>query len=186
MIVGKHGVKWNSPEHNDLKFFSTFRMRISQQREVKILLKQPASAHDFASRMFTSRLRLFSFSDPWPLDAVAAFLAGTSKDLLGLSPASCAFVTTGFGQKLIERDLEELSRFFEAACRRNRELRSRYQIASDLIAPEELDDLIVLILVRVQIETNYPRPGANAPDAISIRGQSWQSRFQGPHHAGHV
>ncbi len=43
-----------------------------------------------------------------------------------------------------------------------------------------------LILVRVQGETNYPGPCADAPHAISIRRQPWQAGFQGTHHPGHV
>ena len=43
-----------------------------------------------------------------------------------------------------------------------------------------------LIPVRVQGETNYPGPCADAPYAISIRRQPWQASFQGTHHPGHV
>ena len=43
-----------------------------------------------------------------------------------------------------------------------------------------------LILVRVQMETNYPRPSANTPHAIAIRSQPWQAGFQSPHYPGHV
>ena len=43
-----------------------------------------------------------------------------------------------------------------------------------------------LILVRVQVETNNPGPGADALHAVSIRRQPWQACFQGPHHPGHV
>ncbi len=46
--------------------------------------------------------------------------------------------------------------------------------------------LELLILVRVQGETNYPGPGADAPDAISIRSQPWQASLQSAHHSGHV
>ena len=42
------------------------------------------------------------------------------------------------------------------------------------------------ILVRVQVETNYPRPGADAPHARGVRGQARQPGFQSPHYAGHV
>ena len=44
----------------------------------------------------------------------------------------------------------------------------------------------VLILVRVQIETNYPGPCADTPHPIVIRSQPWQARFQSSHHSGHV
>jgi hypothetical protein len=44
----------------------------------------------------------------------------------------------------------------------------------------------VLILVRVQDETNNPRPGANAPHPVSICRQPWQTGLQGSHHSRHV
>ncbi len=47
-------------------------------------------------------------------------------------------------------------------------------------------EVLCLILVRVQGETNYPGPGADAPDAISIRSQPWQASLQSAHHSGHV
>ena len=43
-----------------------------------------------------------------------------------------------------------------------------------------------LILIRLQVETNYPGPCANASHSISIRGQSRQSSFQRLYHARHV
>jgi len=43
-----------------------------------------------------------------------------------------------------------------------------------------------LILVRVQVETNNPRPCADTPHPIAIRSQPWQARFQSSHHSGHV
>ena len=43
-----------------------------------------------------------------------------------------------------------------------------------------------LILVRVQAETNNPRPCTNAPHPVLVRSQPWQARFQGSHHPGHV
>ena len=46
--------------------------------------------------------------------------------------------------------------------------------------------VVSLILVRVQGETNYPRPSADARHAITIRSQPWQARFQGSHHPSHV
>jgi hypothetical protein len=36
---------------------------------------------------------------------------------------------------------------------------------------------VSLILVRVQVETNYPGPGADTPHPIAIRSQPWQARF---------
>ena len=46
--------------------------------------------------------------------------------------------------------------------------------------------LLELILVRVQVETNNPRPCTDASHPVSIRSQPWQARFQGSHHPGHV
>ncbi len=109
-----------------------------------IIIKRPVSADDFASRMFTSRLRQFFFSKSSLLEAVTAFLDGRSKALLDLIPSECAFVKTGFGDKLVASDLQILSHFFETSCRRNREFRSRFEISSPIISPEELDDLVVL------------------------------------------
>ena len=47
-------------------------------------------------------------------------------------------------------------------------------------------DIDRLILVRVQGETNNPGPGTETPHAVSIRGEPWQTRFQGLHHPGPV
>ena len=47
-------------------------------------------------------------------------------------------------------------------------------------------DFSRLILVRVQAETNNPRPCTNAPHPVLVRSQPWQARFQGSHHPGHV
>ena len=57
---------------------------------------------------------------------------------------------------------------------------------ADMRAPVAVWEEVRLILVRVQVETNYPRPGADAPHSIVIRSQPWQARFQGSHHPGHV
>ena len=43
-----------------------------------------------------------------------------------------------------------------------------------------------LILVRVQAETNNPRPCTDAPHSISVRSQPRQAHFQGSHYSGHV
>jgi len=43
-----------------------------------------------------------------------------------------------------------------------------------------------LILVRFQVETNDPRPGADASHPVPIRSQPRQALFQGSHHPGHV
>jgi hypothetical protein len=43
-----------------------------------------------------------------------------------------------------------------------------------------------LILMRVQVATNNPRPGADAPHPVAICRQPWQAGFQGAHHPGHV
>ena len=43
-----------------------------------------------------------------------------------------------------------------------------------------------LILVRIQVETNDPRPSANALHPVSICGQAGQACFQSSHYAGHV
>jgi hypothetical protein len=43
-----------------------------------------------------------------------------------------------------------------------------------------------LILVRVQDETNDPRPSANAPDPVSICSQAGQTCFQSSHYTGHI
>ncbi len=43
-----------------------------------------------------------------------------------------------------------------------------------------------LILVRVQAETNNPRPCTDASHSLSVRGQPRQAHFQGPHYPGHV
>ena len=43
-----------------------------------------------------------------------------------------------------------------------------------------------LILVRVQAETNNPRPCTDTPHPGLVRSQPWQARFQGSHHPGHV
>ena len=47
-------------------------------------------------------------------------------------------------------------------------------------------DIRCLILVRCQVETNYPRPCANASHARFIGGQSWQASFQGSHNSRHI
>ena len=47
-------------------------------------------------------------------------------------------------------------------------------------------DFAVLILVRVQVETNYPRPGGDAADAVRIGGEPGQTAFQLPEDAGHL
>src|ERR1035441_10557364 len=43
-----------------------------------------------------------------------------------------------------------------------------------------------LILVRVQAETNNPRPCTDAPHPVLVRSQPWQAGFQASHHPGHV
>ena len=45
---------------------------------------------------------------------------------------------------------------------------------------------LVVILVRVHVETNYAGPCADTPHPIAIRSQPWQARFQSSHHSGHV
>ncbi len=45
---------------------------------------------------------------------------------------------------------------------------------------------VALILVRVQAETNNPRPCTDASHSLSVRGQPRQAHFQGPHYPGHV
>jgi hypothetical protein len=44
----------------------------------------------------------------------------------------------------------------------------------------------LLILVRVQVETNNPGPCTDAPHPVLVRSQPWQARFQGSYHPGHV
>ena len=46
--------------------------------------------------------------------------------------------------------------------------------------------LSLLILVRVQAETNNPGPCTDAPHPVLVRSQPWQARLQGLHHPGHV
>src|ERR1039457_6464199 len=45
---------------------------------------------------------------------------------------------------------------------------------------------LLLILVRVQVETNNPGPCTDAPHPVLVRSQPWQARFQGSYHPGHV
>ena len=47
-------------------------------------------------------------------------------------------------------------------------------------------EVSILILVRVQAETNNPRPCTDAPQPVLVCRQPWQARFQGSHHPGHV
>ena len=69
-------------------------------------------------------------------------------------------------------------------------LSARAALAASGALPENVNYAVkssyLLILVRVQGETNYPRPGADAPHAISIQGQPWQAGLQSSHHPGHV
>jgi CheY-like chemotaxis protein len=59
-------------------------------------------------------------------------------------------------------------------------------IGGAVVATDKWGLITLMILVRVQGETNYPRPGADAPHPIMVRSQPWQASFQGSHHPGHV
>jgi len=94
------------------------------------------------------------------LTHLSLFLSGLKNTAEQLSPAQC-------WQRIWERILTPF-RALEAACR--------------MLFGQEAKS----ILVRVQMETNYPRPSANTPHAIAIRSQPWQAGFQSPHYPGHV
>jgi uncharacterized protein DUF6788 len=69
--------------------------------------------------------------------------------------------------------------------------REQYEALKEAIdnwhqAQETLHRMQALILVRVQAETNNPRPCTDAPHPVLVRSQPWQARFQGSHHPGHV
>lgn len=113
-------------------------------RWIWIQVHQPKSVHDFAPRMFTSRLRHFFVPDQLLLADVEAFLDGTSKKLLELCPRKAEFAQTPFGEKLAEADLETLTQFFDKAACRNREFRARFGVVSKTISPEALDDFLVM------------------------------------------
>ncbi len=116
---------------------------------------QPASPYDFPAPLLGSNLpRQYFFEsappiagqglEPW-VERVEKFLAGDSDELIQTLPRMIPDQgISAFQRNLHLNDLEVLAGFFERGPKRNHDLRKRYEIPGQVIAQEELDDLLVM------------------------------------------
>lgn len=116
---------------------------------------QPASPYDFPAPLLGSNLpRQFLFQKtphiagqelgPW-VERVEKFLAGDSDDLIQtLVQMIPDQAISAFQRNLHLNDLEILTSFFKRGPKRNHDLRKQYEITNQVIAQEELDDLLVM------------------------------------------
>jgi hypothetical protein len=115
---------------------------------------QPYSLDDFPRQLVVARApRSYSFSmqsgcfeeTGW-IEALAAFLQGTSPTLIGLLTSALppADKISPFQRALQETDLATLTDFFEYGPRRNHDLKTWHDLPGVLIPQNRLDDLLAL------------------------------------------
>ena len=118
---------------------------------------QPASPYDFPAPLLSSKLpQQYLFQsppniteqglEPW-IERVQKFLAGDSDELIHtLVQMIPDQGISAFQRNLHLNDLEVLAKFFKRGPKRNRDMQRQYGIADQIIAQEELDDLLVMSL----------------------------------------
>jgi excinuclease UvrABC nuclease subunit len=124
-------------------------------RLIWMAFHQPASPYDFPAPLLSSKLpRQYLFQsapqvtgqglEPW-FECVDKFLAGDSDELIQtLVQMIPAQGISAFQRSLHLSDLEVLANFFKRGPKRNRDLRRQYGMSDQIIAQEELDDLLAM------------------------------------------